>query len=72
MSASRALKEFAEALVRCWAHNTDVNTPAVYLWITQGGNEIPLCEACCADWRARAVTEPDLAPARITMFTVPL
>lgn len=34
---------------RCWVHN---GTPAVYVWHTAIGNQVPLCAPCCAAWRA--------------------
>ncbi len=50
----------------CWAHNSDVYQPARYVWKAQiSGNEVPLCEDCCAKWRVNARAEPDLEPVWI-------
>jgi hypothetical protein len=54
----------------CWCNcGTSCEVIARYLWIpAKSGNRILLCAACCANWRARAEREPDLAPARIQLL----
>jgi hypothetical protein len=54
----------------CDGHNTDVLVPSVYRWTCAlSGNEIELCERCCAEWRANGVAYPDLAPSRIELVS---
>lgn len=57
-AAGAAVNAELRAARHCWAHSTDaggdVNVPAAYVWHTAIGNEVPLCVACCAAWRADA------------------
>lgn len=40
---------------------------AKYRWVSRvSGNEIDLCEECCAVWRKNAEREPSLGASRIT------
>lgn len=53
---------------RCIGHNSRVHVPAVYRWtFALSGNQVLLCESCCAEWRANAAAEPSLAASRITL-----
>jgi hypothetical protein len=57
----------------CGSHNSDVFVPAVYHWISVwSGNEVDLCESCCAHWRANAVADPTLGASRITLLANPI
>ena len=29
----------------------DVTQPPAYVWTTPGGDDVPLCIDCCAEWR---------------------
>lgn len=64
---ARSMLEFAREIlpgvcgVKCYC-----GEPAAYIWTAQpSGNELPLCEECCALWRADAVLMPWLVPLRI-------
>ena len=56
----------------CWcACGERCAVTAAYIWVSaKSGNRIRLCDPCCADWRVRAETEPDLAASRIHTLTV--
>lgn len=51
----------------CWCACGDFcAATAAYIWVSaRSHNRIRLCVPCCADWRMRAETEPDIAASQI-------